>query len=309
MSANATKPPRAIGPFLTWLVGAVVLGALAAPPVFNALMGLGRTHPAWEDLRAIEFERVASRCVMLFALAGLPWLLGRLRVRSWADAGWPRRAGGARTIARAFAIGALTLLAVWGAGWIMGIYAPGEARPARLADALIGALLVGVLEETLFRGLLFGQLRRRMGFASSAALSSLLFAAMHFAKPAPPVGVVHGHWYSGLTLVPFMFGHLNPRHFVIFPYALTLFVMGLALCALTERKGDVRGAVGLHAGWVFGLRAGALFLTRAHGEPNAWFGPGAQPAYGYLATAVTALFAVVWTIRRRPPHAAPADVV
>lgn len=47
-------------------------------------------------------------------------------------------------------------------------------------EILGSAMITPVLEELLFRGVVFGRLRRRMGMWTSVLLSSLIFAALHF---------------------------------------------------------------------------------------------------------------------------------
>ncbi|BAS11843.1 CAAX amino terminal protease family protein [Arthrobacter sp. Hiyo8] len=44
---------------------------------------------------------------------------------------------------------------------------------------LVSLLVAPIVEETLFRGLLYPMLRKRTGAVVAAVLSSLLFAAMH----------------------------------------------------------------------------------------------------------------------------------
>lgn len=59
-------------------------------------------------------------------------------------------------------------------------YGLDKASPARFAFVLIaGAYLAPLGEELVFRGLLFGWLYRKAGFATAAVLSSVAFGAVH----------------------------------------------------------------------------------------------------------------------------------
>lgn len=76
-----------------------------------------------------------------------------------------------------------------------------------------GVFIVPIVEEALFRGFIFGALRRSMGPLPGAALSSLAFAALH------------------LSLTAFA----------------PLFVLGLLLAYLYERTGSLYPSVAFHA--------------------------------------------------------------
>ena len=72
-------------------------------------------------------------------------------------------------------------LGVWqleGAGVVQVMFALDQPRHLVLG-LLVGAVLVPIAEEVLFRGVLFAALRRRSGPVAAAILSSLLFGALH----------------------------------------------------------------------------------------------------------------------------------
>jgi uncharacterized protein len=81
-----------------------------------------------------------------------------------------------------------------------------------IAMLLLVGLLVPFIEEIIFRGLVFGWLRKHLRFAYAAPIMALLFA------------VAHQVW----ILVP------------------VLFFMGLVLAAVTERSGSLWPAIILH---------------------------------------------------------------
>ena len=65
----------------------------------------------------------------------------------------------------------------------------------------MGAIIaVGVLEETLFRGMLFGLLRRDMNWRWAAVASALLFASVHFIDQRPNISEIT--WSTGFTAFP-----------------------------------------------------------------------------------------------------------
>lgn len=93
---------------------------------------------------------------------------------------------------------------------------PSEAFESTPLVALVGVLSLGlapVMEETFFRGFLFGGLRGRWGFFAAALASGLLFAVAHIDPlvfiPFTAVGMIFawGYVYSG-SLLASVIAHL-----------------------------------------------------------------------------------------------------
>lgn len=282
---------------LVWVIGifiaSLVLGALLAPHVFNGLLWLGRNIKALRPLKDVEFEKVASRCVLAVAMLSLIPAVFLARVAHFRNLGWVRTPAWRREIGLGLLIGCASMTAAFLLGWAADAYAPSsELAPGvagKVAAYLFGALLVGVIEETVFRGALFGSLRRLVGFWGAAAVSSAIYSAIHFARPVPRIGVVYGHWYSGLRLLPQMFNTVRWGYYS-FPIALTLFVMGLVLCAYYRRHRNLYLVIGLHAGWVWIMRIGQYFFDRKQGVMTWAFGPGELVSQSYLALFVMLAF-------------------
>jgi uncharacterized protein len=293
---------------LLWIVClfavSVLLGALLAPPVFNAALWLGRNFQSLESLRDVEFERVASRTVLLVLLLSFAPVLKFAGMRHWRDIGFLPDGNWWNTTGKGLLIGSAATTAIFLGGWALGSYEVRElikhgAIEKSLAY-LVGALLVGIIEEGLFRGALFGALRRSIGFWGGAVIASLIYSAVHFAKPRPPVGVVYGHWYSGLELIPYMFNtvDLSPH---CFPFALTLFFLGMVLCAFYQRYGSLYFSIGLHAGLVWLMRIGGYFFERNEARLLWLFGDSEVVSKSYIALFVLTAFLVVslWLARGR----------
>lgn len=256
-------------------VGAMLGGALLCPWIFNAITAHGRANPSRAFLRELEFESTFSRCILVLVVIGLPFTLRAAGIRSWSALGWPRTGDGVRRFGRAMLFGALSLLGLFLAGWAGGAYTlrvePDAFRAGEITMILLGAVLVGLIEETLFRGFYYKGLRRVAGGVVSALLGSAWFAVLHFAKPFVRAGVVHAEWNDGLLLLADCFhtGHVA-EHYV--PFILTLFVMGLTLCRMTEVDGTLHRAAGLHAGWVVVIRWGMLVWDRPELPTPGFFG-------------------------------------
>lgn len=280
----------------------LVVGGLLAPPLFNLIVRLGRTVPALEILRDIEFERIAYRMVMLAALAGLYPLARAAGMADWARLGLTKDAAWLRPWGRGMLLGAGSMLVLFGAGWALRAYWLAEADLASVAGlalgTLAGALLVGVFEETLFRGLLFGILRRGLGFWGGAVLASVIFSALHFAPPSPLRGVVYGHWYSGFSMAPYLFGSFG-FNYHSYPFCLTLFAMGLALCVFYGRYGSLYFVMGLHSGWVWIIAVGSEVFERNIQRLPFLFGKSEVVSKSWIALFTIALF-LLWGLALRP---------
>jgi membrane protease YdiL (CAAX protease family) len=183
------------------------------------------------------------------------------------------------------ALGVLSLLLVVLIGWACGAYylhVDDKIKSVgKILIVVLGAVAVGFFEEALFRGLLFGGLRRSMGVWAAAIVSSLLFMAVHFARPNPPISPTYGQWNSGLEMFQHMFytGHTIGHYF---PFMLTLFLMGLVLCLIYVRHGSILMAVGLHTGWVLVIRMSGYLFNRDRDHLPILYGEGEVISETYL---------------------------
>ena len=81
---------------------------------------------------------------------------------------------------------------------------------------------------------------------------------------------------------------------------LTLFLVGLMLCRLFARRGDLALVLGLHAGWVATMQDGVELLGRQPERLPVLFGTGGNVARTYPALMMAILGAVL-VVRMRLP--------
>jgi membrane protease YdiL (CAAX protease family) len=143
------------------------------------------------------------------------WLLGWTAILWRLGRPWSLQlfGGGRRTGSMLALLGLAAVCAVAFALW----WPEGVGNPGIRARGTIAALivLVPLAEESFFRGLLFAELRRRLGSLAAVLLVTAVFAAMHV-----PMG----------QQVP-------------------MGVLAMVLCVVTLASGSVLWAIGLHAAW------------------------------------------------------------
>ena len=209
------------------------------------------------------FHRYVNRALLVLAIAGL-WPLVRLRFfPGFFEAGFKRSRTMYRDLIRGSTLGFISLaLFVF---WVI-VAGNREWVPhhqlkqilLHILQSVGAAVVVGVLEELLFRGVVFGVLRRSYGFLFSGVLSSVLYAMVHFfLKPAAPASV--GAWTGFEMLVRMASGFADLS--ALLPSFLNLTLAGFVLSALRERTGALWMSIGLHGGWIFWLKSYA-FLTQ-----------------------------------------------
>lgn len=118
--------------------------------------------------------------------------------------------------------------------------------------ALPAALVVSLIEEILFRGVLLGIFLRAMRAPLAIGLLSFLFAFVHFM--APPAGVIIPDPESAGAGF-FLLGKIFARFADPGPMVSSFFVLsavGVVLAFSRYRTASLWLPVGLHFGWVFG---------------------------------------------------------
>jgi membrane protease YdiL (CAAX protease family) len=293
---------RGVGLLAVVFVGSLVVAALLTPPAYWLVESwharTGSANAQWLLDKGVDvyFDRLR----MILIVLGLPWLLSVCHL-------WSRRRLGLASDAnssRNFALGLLAGIA------LVGLLAAGQMcftgiTPRAqvnwlglLLSALAGGLILGLLEETIFRGLIlriFYTSTRRPWLA--LAVTSAFFAYTHFKVPtsvwqhvAPGVhgdtGFFVAYWTTfGIT------ENFDLAQFI------ALWLLGMVLGALTLRTGSLTPNIGLHAGLV----AAMIFYRGAcsfePGPGRAFWGGGGLTD-GWAAVIMLGLILLVIILRK-----------
>jgi membrane protease YdiL (CAAX protease family) len=293
---------------LIYIASVFLLAALIAPWIFWLTQWMAGHFPVLEDLARSPFHRYVNRSLLFFAVLGLWPFLWSLGGASWESVGLLRPAGHWRRLAEGFLLGFATLAAAGSIALLVGSRRWDPRLGVEILAVVPGitatALIVALLEETLFRGTLFGSLRRQHEWKVALVISSAFYAAMHFFKSvkAPPEIT----WTSGFEqLGRMMGGFVDPER--LMPGLLSLTITGMALGIAYQRTGNLYFSLGLHAGWVFWLKTfNALTVAGPHAKGALRVSRNLYDGWLGLAVSVGAFLVVCFlTDRRKARDATP----
>ena len=288
---------------MLYLVGAFAVGALLAPWLFHLAQWAAGEFPALQGLASQPFHRYVNRSLLVTALAGLWPLLRALQLADRRALGLVNLLTARRPLALGLALGfgslllAALLMALAGVrGFNSSLAAPALLK--LLVTATLSAVVVALLEELVFRAVVFGALRRVWPLWAALLASAALYSAVHFLARVAHTGPIA--WDSGLALLPRMMGGLATPETLV-PAALTLLLGGVARGLTYQRTGNLWFAIGLHAGWVFWLKVFKTVTTPGTSAASAFWGTE-KLLDGWLACLVmAAVVAVVARLPQTPP--------
>ena len=171
-----------------------------------------------------------------------------------------------------FSLAAVAVLAFAFGGRNVALHLTAHKVVGGISGAAGTAAVVAMLEEILFRGGIFGGLRRVLYWPFALVISSVVYAIVHFLQRAELAGPVV--WSSGLVLLPQMLaGFVDFRALVPGFFSLTL--AGVLLGLAYQRTGNLYFSIGLHAGWIFWLKIYGASPFK-HPTPQPGFGAPAK---------------------------------
>lgn len=206
-----------------------------------------------------DYLKLLSRSVLLFAALGLVplWRMAGLSVQEIGlartpDRRWWLQVVGTFAVALAFVAPLMWFFVFVGFRvrdpdvTILSLPFIGQAL-----WILFSAWLVGIFEETLFRGVLYTAWRRHARFFVAGLGTSALYSAVHFLAPAEGA-VTDVHIFSGFAHMGHALGELATM-VQSWDSALALFLLGVLFAWVREYL-SLWHCIALHAAWVFALR-------------------------------------------------------
>lgn len=273
---------------LLYLLACAAIAATVAYPLFLFIGG-----DDGRDLRVL-----VSRGGQVFLILGLYFIAKRLRL-GWAELGFdrafPRQWGlglGLGVLMLGLHVLGLLALDIRGVNLDM---PHGGRLFAVLGKALATGVAVALLEEIIFRGVLFAALKKTAGPIAAVLISAFYYAGLHFlgSKWVPPeVG-----WGTGFQVAVAGFAHLSAIPLDAF---LALFVAGVMLAYVRNVLPRGLGyCMGLHAGWVFVIKTAKPLSHVMPGAPWAFLVSSYDRVIGYLSAAWLGLLIVAFVLMVR----------
>lgn len=282
-------------------------GALLAPWLYWFAQHAAHGFP---KICGAPFHRFADRSFLILALAGLWPLLRALGAKSAGDLGIVPPYGQSRKFSGGLALGFFSLAVVAGialgfGGRVFAQNLTAHKIVGTIFSALATAAIVATLEEILFRGGIFGGLRRVIYWPAALVVSSAIYALTHFLQRSELAGSVA--WNSGLVLLPQILAGFADFHALV-PGFFNLTLAGILLGLAYQRTGNLYFSIGLHAGWVFWLKTYGAFTADA---PNAavWFWGTGKMIDGWLAFFILAFMLFLFKflpLEKRSPFTIPS---
>lgn len=253
-----------------------------------------------------SFAKIFNRTFMISGILLFFPCRRLLGVGKLADLGLTRPGDGSRDIALGWLLAVASMAALAAVMTLLSAFTPFfrlslAESISRCASALSAGLFAGALEEVFFRGILFkglfeqGRLRAYLG-------ANLFYSALHFVKPGEASFIDAldpwaGFRHLATTFTPF----LEPLP--LLPGIFGLFLLGVALSFAFTRTANLYLAIGLHAGWVFGLKTLRVFGDFRRDDLDWMFGSTDPKIVSGVCTWIgigLVAVAIHWLTRNRP---------
>ena len=238
---------------LAYFAATILFGALAAPILFWAAQSLAE-HGIFPALAKFEFESFFHRALMLGAIVFLWPFLRWLRIKTRRDLGLERNPRWLRDVIIGFLLSSLPVILCEIFLVDRGLYSMRASFSWVAILPLIGtAVVVPLIEESLFRGLFLGVLLRGVRPWPANLLSAAIFSIVHFLQ-APDQTTTTVRWFSGFISLAHSFDQFSEPMLVLGGF-MTLFVIGIVLAHARLSTRSLWLPIGLHAGWILASEA------------------------------------------------------
>lgn len=262
--------------FILMLLISCILGSLLKTPVDMLVQKNG----GFADLVDYEhgvynYGKIMRRIFMLTAVVLLILFRKSLDLKNLTASGLKRVKGWRKEIYMGLIIGTGSILIYGIYTFYLGIqYAESDHRSTgelltKPFTFLFAAFLTAFVEEILFRGLVFQGLMKDFSVFVSVALSSFFYAILHLFSFKVNVSVGQQPFAGFTTLISF-FSTVVIDYQSVIPYIIGLFIVGTVLALAFRQTKLLYLPIGLHAGWVFGIKFNGILLDHNR-ETSSWF--------------------------------------
>ena len=212
-------------------------------------------------------RKIIHRLTQIFLVLSIFPAMAYLKLKK-EDLGFTAKSVFLKQLQQGFGIGLVTLMPIFIILYVLGVNVADTSQPwtvgfmaEKMIMSLLLALLIGVVEESVFRGMLLAGLKKNMPVFAAILISSAYFAALHFLDSKTEIPRQQLNVFSGFILLGEAIENvLNPKNASAF---FSLLMVGAFLAVLrTQIKESLGLCIGCHAGWVWQIKvSGSLFNT------------------------------------------------
>lgn len=217
-------------------------------------------------------SKVITKSTQLFLVLSIFPAMACLKLNK-GDLGFAAKAVFFKQVLLGLGLGFATLMPVFIAEYALGIHIIDQTQhwtAGLLAEkaliSLLLALLISMIEEPIFRGILFAGLKKKLPVIAAILLSSTYYAALHFLDNKTEIPFQQAGIFSGFSLLGEAFANLlNPQILSAF---LALLMVGIFLGVLRANIKESLGlCIGCHTCWVWQIKMSkSLFNTDSSSE-------------------------------------------
>ena len=248
-----------IAPLLV-LLTAALLGCIAGYFIMLAIEG------------QFPLSKIITKSTQLFLVLSIFPAMAYLKFNK-RDLGFAERKVFFKQVFQGFGLGFVTLMPVFIVQYALGINVIDQTQQwttdllaEKIIISLLLALLISMVEEPIFRGILFAGLKKKLPVIAAVLLSSTYYAALHFLNSKTEIPFQQVKLLSGFTLLGEAFANLlNPDNQSAF---LALLMVGIFLGILRLQVKEGLGlCIGCHTCWVWQIKMNkSLFDTDFNSE-------------------------------------------
>lgn len=274
--------------------GSLLAAAILSPLFFQLVHFIDSDSSSY--IAAKPYPEYFDRARLLFVIVLFPFLFKFCGLNSRYAIGF--RGDLLPTAGRWILYGIGMIVLIYGTQLALGAIEPRDdwtlsRQLEKIALAILGALIIGIVEETLFRGLVFRIFYTAIKPWPAIICSSLFFAFLHFKMedeamdhiPISLIGIDDGFAAAWGTMIAFATG-FNALAF------LNLTLVGILAHLTFIRVRNIWAPIGIHAGWVMTI----LSISKTFDETRAAtaFTGTERIADGYLVTAYLFIFIIIF---------------
>lgn len=243
---------------LVVLFTAICLSCILA---FFVIKGIGDVVP---------FQKIISKSTQILLILSIFPAMKLLAIDR-EQLGFAARPVFFKQLLQGLGLGLLTLLPIFIVLWVLKINVFDATKVwtvglvlGKLGFTLLLALIISLIEEPLFRGILLTGLSRKIPVALAIVISAVYYAALHFMDNNVVIAAQDVHFLTGFKLLKGAFINVfNPTMFSSF---LSLMMVGIFLGIVrTQVKSSLGLCIGCHACWVWQIK-----MSKSLFDTNLW---------------------------------------